>query len=148
MGKNIDTTKCFDFDMIRSWLTEIIVPFQGVPPRAEEHRAAAAELRAYLDETILGRSSSSSFASGSLVKVGRRPRNASEAKPGRVYRVVETDNFGGDYPNESFEGPLMTYEECERVAEMFNTASHAAHGGNRYYKTEHTSYKLAPGFEP
>lgn len=142
MGKNIDTTKCFDFDMIRSWLTEILVPFQGVPPRAEEHSAAAAELRAYLDETILGRTLSSCLADEP------RPRNVSEAKPGRVYRVVETDNFGGDYPNESFEGPCMTYEDCERVAEIFNKAVNAEHGGRRFYKTEHESYELEPGFEP
>ena len=77
-----------------------------------------------------------------------RPRNANEAKPGRVYRIVETDNFGGDYPNESFEGPLMTYEDCERVALIFNDASGAGHGGDRYYKVEHLTYKLQPGFEP
>lgn len=72
-----------------------------------------------------------------------RPRNASEAMPGRVYRVVETDNFGRDYPNESFEGPSMTYEDCERVAAIFNV-----YGGDRYYKIEHRTYKLQPGFEP
>ena len=75
-----------------------------------------------------------------------RPRNAIEAKPGRMYRVVETDNFGGDYPNESFEGPCMTYEDCERVAAIFNAVT--GDGSDRFYKTEHESYKLAPGFEP
>ena len=154
----VDTTKCFDFEMIRAWLSEIMNPFQGVPSCTEEHRAAARALREYLDEA-LGRTFVLSCLAGesrlhnaSEAKPGSagesRPRNASEAKPGRVYRVVETDNFGGDYPNESFEGPLMTYEECERVAETFNMATHADHGGSRYYKTEHRSYKLAPGFEP
>lgn len=64
----------------------------------------------------------------------------------RRFRIVETDNFGGDYPNESFHGPHMKYDECETVADIFN----AAHGpdGSRFYKVVHDSYKLQPGFEP
>ena len=75
-----------------------------------------------------------------------RPRNEREAKPGRVYRVVETDNFGRDYPDERFVGPSMMYEDCERVAAIFNVTT--GDGADRFYKTEHESYKLQPGFEP
>lgn len=66
----------------------------------------------------------------------------------RIYRVVETDNFCGDYPNESFHGPVMTKDAAEQVAEIFNKESGADLGGDRFYKVVEETYKLQPGFEP
>jgi len=62
------------------------------------------------------------------------------------YRIVNTCNFGGDYPNESFVGPPMLKEDAETVALIFNswTGPHST----RYYKVVPADYKLAPGFEP
>jgi hypothetical protein len=64
----------------------------------------------------------------------------------RRFRIVETDNYGGDYPNESFHGPHMKYSECDTVADIFNQAY--GPNGLRFYIVVHDSYKLQPGFEP
>lgn len=63
----------------------------------------------------------------------------------RVWRVVETDNYGGDYPNESFHGPWLTAEAAKQVAGIFNNGSRNA---SRYFVVKHYTYKLQPGFEP
>lgn len=63
----------------------------------------------------------------------------------RVWRVVETDNYGGDYPNESFHGPWLTEEAAKQVADIFNNGSK---DGSRWYTVKHYTYKLQPGFEP
>lgn len=63
----------------------------------------------------------------------------------RVWRVVETDNYGGDYPNESFHGPCMTAAEAEQVADTFNNGSKDP---SRWFMVRHRTYKLQPGFEP
>ena len=63
------------------------------------------------------------------------------------YRIVETDNFGRDYPNESFVNiPALPKEDAETVTEIINQAA----GPNcpRYWKVVETGYKLAPKFEP
>lgn len=62
-------------------------------------------------------------------------------------KIVETDNFGGDYPDEKFLNlPSLTKEQCERICEAINSAFHEHH--NRYWKTVPDDYKLRPGFEP
>jgi hypothetical protein len=65
---------------------------------------------------------------------------------GRWFRVVETDNFGSDYPDERFTGPPLTEEDANRVADTFNEATHADHP--RFWKVVPVGYKLRPGFEP
>lgn len=59
-------------------------------------------------------------------------------------RVVETDNFGGDYPNERFVGEVMTQEEAKAYAKTLNVDPFAS----RYFKVVSDDYKLEPGFEP
>ena len=70
--------------------------------------------------------------------------------------VVDTDNFGGDYPNEKYlsitdsEGNtrprLFRREEAEKVVEAINSL--APKNAPRWYKVEPASYQLKPGFEP
>jgi hypothetical protein len=37
------------------------------------------------------------------------------------YKIIETDNFGGDYPDEKFVNlPAATKEEAERLADLIN----------------------------
>lgn len=63
------------------------------------------------------------------------------------FRVVNTDNFGGDYPDESFVGePYDTREEAEIHADALNHphSNYAA----RYHKVVELPYTLQPGFEP
>lgn len=62
-------------------------------------------------------------------------------------RIVETDNFGGDYPNESFLPiPPMPEEDAKIVADLINKA--AGQHATRYWKVVDLDYKLAPAFEP
>lgn len=63
-------------------------------------------------------------------------------------RVVETDNFNGDYPDESFlTPPGFTKKEAEDIAEKINTQS-SGPCAPRYWKVVNDDYTLMPGFEP
>ena len=62
------------------------------------------------------------------------------------YVIVETDNFGGDYPAESFLLWPMRKEQAEKVADAVNEV--AGPHSSRYWKVEPEGYKLVPGFEP
>jgi hypothetical protein len=61
-------------------------------------------------------------------------------------RIVDTDNFGGDYPNESFVLWPMAKSHCDRIADVLN--EHAGPNASRFYKVVENDYKLEPGFEP
>lgn len=64
-----------------------------------------------------------------------------------TYRIVDTDNFGRDYPNEKFVGPpYATREEAEEEASRLNYNFDG--GSPRYYKVVEMPYELQPGFEP
>ncbi len=61
-------------------------------------------------------------------------------------RIVDTDNFAGDYPNERFVLWPMSREHCQKIADVLNEAAgkHSA----RYYDVKENDYQLQPGFEP
>lgn len=63
-------------------------------------------------------------------------------------KLIHTDLFGGDYPNEKFvEGLLCTDRETlQRLADIINFAIFG--GIHRHYKVVDDDYKLQPGFEP
>lgn len=66
-----------------------------------------------------------------------------------LFKIVNTDNFGGDYPDETFL-PLTFWslESAQRVADAINAElcnhDHAA----RFWKVVDSGYQLQPGFEP
>jgi len=72
--------------------------------------------------------------------------------------VVNTDNFGGDYPDEKalavidaagkMRVKLFGEREAERVATMLNEFDHNGDDSPRYWTTRRASYKLQGGFEP
>lgn len=66
------------------------------------------------------------------------------------YRIVETDNFGRDYPDESFVNlPTMRKEQAEQLADLINEICSGETGYHqRYWKVVDDSYELQPGFEP
>lgn len=64
------------------------------------------------------------------------------------YRVVNTDNFGGDYPDESFASPSLTRENAKAVADIFNSEHCAEDSSPRFWKVVELPYELRPGFEP
>jgi hypothetical protein len=65
------------------------------------------------------------------------------------YKIVETDNFGGDYPNEQFVNiPATTEENARKIAFAINHAFNMYGNDARYWIVKPEDYKLQPGFEP
>lgn len=64
------------------------------------------------------------------------------------WKVIETDNFGGDYPNESFVSPTpsLSEEEAKILAVLLNSFTGPNHP--RFYRAVNSEYKLQPAFEP
>ena len=61
---------------------------------------------------------------------------------------METDNFNGDYPDESFlTAPGATKSTAEAVAKRQNEKYGGLHA-DRYWKVVDDDYELQPGFEP
>ncbi len=66
----------------------------------------------------------------------------------RCCRIIETDNFGRDYPDETFLPlPNMTSEQANAVADAINAAC-SGNTASRYWRVVDVDYKLQPGFEP
>jgi hypothetical protein len=63
-----------------------------------------------------------------------------------VKRIVDTDNFGGDYPDEKFVLWPMREEFAQRIADILNEES--GPNGKRFYRVVDDDYQLVPGFEP
>lgn len=60
-------------------------------------------------------------------------------------RIVETDNYGSDYPNEKFVNiPSLPEESAKIVADAIN--KHCC--DHRFWKVVPNDYKLQPAFEP
>ena len=66
------------------------------------------------------------------------------------FKIVETDNFNGDYPNESFVNlPGMAKAHAHEVANAINKDFNPpGHHCSRYWKVVPEDYVLQPGFEP
>jgi hypothetical protein len=64
-------------------------------------------------------------------------------------RIVETDNFGRDYPDEKFVNIPSIYEEdhAQAVCDSINIAC-SGPNASRWWKVVPNDYKLQPGFEP
>ena len=67
-----------------------------------------------------------------------------------TWRIIDTDNFGGDYPNERF---VAVRYGSQAEAQAFADAVNAKSGENtsRYFRVvKHIeiAYVLEPGFEP
>lgn len=66
------------------------------------------------------------------------------------YLVVSSDNFGGDYPNETFVSVPMTQTQAAEHCRKLNTELERQFGSAspRWHKVVEEGYKLEPGFEP
>lgn len=65
------------------------------------------------------------------------------------FKIVQTDNFGGDYPDEKFVTGLPyfhTKERAQSVADAINAT--VPDDYDRYWKVVDCNYELQPGFEP
>lgn len=64
-------------------------------------------------------------------------------------KIVDTDNFGGDYPNEKVVASNITNKLLgEIMVKSLNRWSDTTNDYDRYYKLVEDNYKLVPGFEP
>jgi hypothetical protein len=61
-------------------------------------------------------------------------------------RIVNTDNFGRDYPDERFFLWPMREDIAKRIADAMN--DDAGPHAERFYKVVPNDYELVPGFEP
>lgn len=61
-------------------------------------------------------------------------------------RIVNTDDFDGDYPDESFLLWPMTKADAQLIADAINRV--AGMDNRRYWKVVEDDYVLQPGFEP
>jgi hypothetical protein len=67
-------------------------------------------------------------------------------KPKLTYRIVETDNLGRDYPDESFKCfGIPTKEMAEVICKAINDQYSSSF---RWNIVVDSNYKLAPKFEP
>ena len=60
-------------------------------------------------------------------------------------RILDTDNFDGDYPAEKFLLWPMREEKAERIVDILYEDGF---NNDRYYKVVDNDYILRPGFEP
>ncbi len=73
-------------------------------------------------------------------------RPVGDEKP-KKFHVVNTDNFGGDYPDESFVAKEIAHKKTAQViADALN--AWVGDGASRFYKVVEDGYELQPGFEP
>lgn len=62
-------------------------------------------------------------------------------------RIIETDIFGGDYPDEKFLNlPSMTKDHAMMVAAAINAGFPSTH--RRFWRVVPDDYRLVGGFEP
>jgi len=64
-------------------------------------------------------------------------------------KIIDTDNFGGDYPNEkviadNIKNPKHAEIMCDALIERYCRYS----GSPRFYRVVEDDYVLQPGFEP
>lgn len=62
--------------------------------------------------------------------------------------IVDTDNFGRDYPNERFVAIQIPSKEMAETMCAALVAKYSGGGCQRYYMVVEDTYKLQPGFEP
>lgn len=63
-------------------------------------------------------------------------------------KIVHTDNFGGDYPDERFVTglPRLAQVELQEIVDLIHKIVGPDY--HRYYKVVEDDYELKPGFEP
>ncbi len=64
------------------------------------------------------------------------------------YKIINTDNFDGDYPDEYFINiPSLSKENAKNIADILNKEC-SGYSASRYWKVVEEGYTLRPGFEP
>lgn len=63
-------------------------------------------------------------------------------------KIINTDNFGGDYPDEQVVADVHYSKEFADVMCAAINAKFSGDTASRYYKVVEDDYVLQPGFEP
>ena len=64
-------------------------------------------------------------------------------------KIVDTDNFDGDYPNEKVVADNIKYRPfAETMCDALNKKYCYSDACSRFYKVVEDDYVLQPGFEP
>lgn len=63
-------------------------------------------------------------------------------------KIVDTDNFGGDYPDEKVIAEGITNERFAKIMCRALNDSFSGETAMRFYKVVPDDYVLQPGFEP
>lgn len=66
-----------------------------------------------------------------------------------IFKIVNTDDYGGDYPNERYvEGLPVIYnrDKAQAIADAINAATPEGH--DRWFKVVEEGYSLQAGFQP
>jgi hypothetical protein len=66
-------------------------------------------------------------------------------------KILNTDNFGSDYPNESFVENLpcpLTERQAQLICDAINSVVQHPEQHPRYWRVVSDDYQLQPGFEP
>jgi hypothetical protein len=61
-------------------------------------------------------------------------------------RIIDTDNFGGDYPNEKFHLFSMSAGAAQDICGILN--AERPPDSDRWFRAVEDDYKLQPGFTP
>ena len=63
-------------------------------------------------------------------------------------KIVNTDNFDGDYPDEKFVTglPHMDERAAKTICDAINSTQHEH--SDRFFKVVEDNYELQPGFTP
>lgn len=64
----------------------------------------------------------------------------------KTHRILDTDNFGGDHPDEKFLLWPMSEYSAMAIAEILN--HEMGPDSDRHYRVVEEDYKLVPGFQP
>ena len=64
------------------------------------------------------------------------------------YRIIDTDNFGGDCPAETVVASGITYKPYADLMCDALVKKYSENGGRRLYLVVEDDYELKPGFEP
>jgi len=66
------------------------------------------------------------------------------------FLIINTDNFGGDYPDEKFVDNLPVLTDRAKAQAVADAINHTAGGehATRFFKVVEEGYKPQPGFEP
>jgi hypothetical protein len=63
-------------------------------------------------------------------------------------RVIDTDNFGGDYPGEKFVSGVLSEEEAQKLKDKLNKEFCKGNHSPRWHQVVADDYELVPGFRP